>query len=84
MSHYSSTPAPDAAAEAESKWLTEALLDRSDCDIFRQLDGLRRYIHSVGVTPSFRSPPPDFAAQRSDAMYRVLQSMDQAHDSGLP
>ncbi|CAE6473950.1 unnamed protein product [Rhizoctonia solani] len=57
MSHYSSTPAPDAAAEAESKWLTEALLGRSDCDIFRQLDGLRRYIRSVGVTPSFRSPP---------------------------
>ncbi|CAE6458071.1 unnamed protein product [Rhizoctonia solani] len=84
MSSYSSTPAPDAAAEAEAKWLTEALLGRPDCNIFRQLKGLHSHIRATGVIPRFRSPPPDLAAQRSEVMYQVLQSMDQGDDSGHP
>ncbi|KAH7345707.1 hypothetical protein B0J17DRAFT_713255 [Rhizoctonia solani] len=78
-------PALDAAAEAESKWLTEALLERSDCENFRRLYDLRRHMRAMGVIPRFRSPPPDLAARRSEAMYRLLQSMDQGpeHPSGF-
>ncbi|CAE7095834.1 unnamed protein product [Rhizoctonia solani] len=84
MPSDSSSPPLDAAAEAEAKWLAQALLGRADCDIFRELVGLRNHVLAMGVTPRFRSPPPDLAVQRSNAMYEVLQSMDQGPNSGHP
>ncbi|CAE6474540.1 unnamed protein product [Rhizoctonia solani] len=78
-------PALDAAAEAESQWLTQALLARPDCENFRRLHELRLHIREAGVVPRFRSPPPDLAARRSEAMYQLLQSMDQGpeHPAGF-
>ncbi|KAJ1302123.1 hypothetical protein OPQ81_000952 [Rhizoctonia solani] len=83
MPSHSSMPAPDAAAEAEAQWLTEALLGRSDCDIFRKLEELRHHIRAMGFTPCFRSPAPASSQptiEHADVMYWVLQCMDQASE----
>ncbi|KAG8710901.1 hypothetical protein FRC11_003996 [Ceratobasidium sp. 423] len=71
----SSMPALDATAAAQANWLPEALLRRRRCD-FRRLDEFLRDVHATGISPRFRSPPPDLA-QRANIMYQVLQSMDQ-------
>ncbi|CAE6467976.1 unnamed protein product [Rhizoctonia solani] len=76
-------PALDAAAEAEVKWLTEALLDRPDCETFRKLEDIRHHILVAGFTPRFRSRPSadqGRIGQCADAMYRILQSMHQGSD----
>ncbi|ELU44331.1 FtsJ domain-containing protein [Rhizoctonia solani AG-1 IA] len=88
MSSLTPKPALDAVAEAEAKWLTDALLGRRDCDTFRKLkdlcpQGIAVQLRGSAIPPRFRSPPPagqERITQCADAMYRIFQSMHQDSD----
>ncbi|KAF8711942.1 FtsJ-like methyltransferase, partial [Rhizoctonia solani] len=86
--------AMDAPAEAEAKWLTEALLGHQhpDCDTFRKLEGALSYqmaikIRANGIVPHVHPPhiTPDLTSRRANTMYELLRtiSLGSEHPYGF-
>ncbi|QRW23418.1 FtsJ-like methyltransferase [Rhizoctonia solani] len=70
MSSLTPKPALDAVAEAEAKWLTDALLGRRDCDTFRKLKDLCRHLRGSAIP--LASAPLPLRAKNASPSARTL------------